>query len=536
MSTKIIRQNKLTRAEVDKLSEEIDALLKNNDTEKTMRMRIRYTLEDMILTVCERLGEDTSYTLITGSSFKRPFIRFLYEGSPFDPCSSDDPLENWSNRIMSDKGISPVWQYKNGVNSLEIKLKRKHISSMGTILLGICMALILGFLGAFLLPNDIKTNITEMFIRPCQNVFFNLMRVFSGLMILLSVSCGIFNMGDMSSFSRIGKLMFRRYISFTVIIAAAISAVCYFLFPSASNAAGLESTNTSGLSDIVHLVFDIVPSDIISPFSTGNAMQIVLISVIIGVAILLLGEKTQYLKKTAEDLNTLILSIMSFICKLLPFYIFFIFIDMIWSDKFIEIVNVWKPFIAASVISLLMLTGNIIYVSFKLKVGISIIIKKLSPTFLTAVTTASTLAAFSQTINNSTTKFGVDENYVKVAHPITNVIYMPPLLSELLVMIYCMAQIYDIQISISWIVLGILISSILTIAAPPIPGTATLLFGIIFSQMGIPAEAMAFAVTCDIFYDFLDSAVINSMGMMEYILQADKLNMLDKEVLRKEIA
>ena len=162
------------------------------------------------------------------------------------------------------------------------------------------------------------------------------------------------------------------------------------------------------------------------------------------------------------------------------------------------------------------------------------IAKKLFPSFFICITTASTISAFNQTIQDSIHEFGVDENLVKVVHPIRAIVYMPAVLIELIVIIFSMAQIYEIEIGIPWIIIGMLVSTLLTIAVPPIPGGATMLFGIIFSQMGIPTEAMVFAVTCNTFYDFLMTAVNSSVGMLEYVLQADKLNMLDKEVLRNK--
>ena len=130
--------------------------------------------------------------------------------------------------------------------------------------------------------------------------------------------------------------------------------------------------------------------------------------------------------------------------------------------------------------------------------------------------------------------FNVDEKYVKVALPIRSIIYMPALVVELIVLIYCMASLYDVSVNISWVIIGIIISSILAMAVPPIPGAVAMLFGILFTQMGIPAEAMAFAVACDAFYDFLDAAVNNSVGIMEFVLQADNLDMLDVKTLRQK--
>ena len=109
MSIQIIRENSLSKAEVDNVSEQIKELLEKSSVDKPTRMRIRYIIEDMILNVCNELGEETKYKLCTGKTLGRQFISFIYEGDSFDPCSSsNDPSENWSQRIMSDMGLSPT--------------------------------------------------------------------------------------------------------------------------------------------------------------------------------------------------------------------------------------------------------------------------------------------------------------------------------------------------------------------------------------------------------------------------------------------
>ena len=111
---------------------------------------------------------------------------------------------------------------------------------------------------------------------------------------------------------------------------------------------------------------------------------------------------------------------------------------------------------------------------------------------------------------------------------------MPGTVIELTVLIYSMAQIFGVQISLTWMITGVIVSSVLAIAAPPLPGGVALVVGILFAQMGIPSEAIAFAVACDVFYDFLDSAVTNSVGILECAMQADKFGMLDHDVLKSK--
>lgn len=534
MGIDIKLKGSLSGAEVDSISEKIEQFLEKEDDDRQLRLRIRLSMEDMILKTYEFLGEGVPYTLMMGKNYGRRFIHFSYGGESFNPIVfSDDASENWSRRIMADLGLSPVWQYKDGLNVLELKFEKKRLGNLESIVLAMIAALAVGFLGMELLSEEIRDSLCELLFRPLQETFFKFLSVFSGFMILLSVACGIFNIGDASSFGLIGKNMFKRFIGITFAVATTVALVSMLLFPAASaenNAAGVD---VSGLPDILNLIFDIIPGDPVSPFLNGNAMQVVVLGLIIGVTILILGEKMRTVRDVAQELNTLVMSILTAVCKFLPIYVFLVLTDMIWSDKFKILINIWKPFVAASVLSMLILLFLILYVSVKFKTSPVLLAKKMFVTFMICFSSATCITAFSQTIEDSRDKLGVDPEYVSVALPIRSILYKPALVTELVVLSFCMAQIYDVKISVIWIILTILTSSILTMACPPIPGAVAMLFGILFPELGIPVEAMAFAVTCDVFYDFIDAAVNNSLGMLEFVLQADHLDILDRDVLRK---
>ena len=85
MRLEIVREGRLSRNEIDELSDRLGDFLKAN-TEKELALALRFSLEDKILSISEGLGEDTQYSLATGTVFRRPFVRFCYSGVPFDPC------------------------------------------------------------------------------------------------------------------------------------------------------------------------------------------------------------------------------------------------------------------------------------------------------------------------------------------------------------------------------------------------------------------------------------------------------------------
>lgn len=46
--------------------------------------------------------------------------------------------------------------------------------------------------------------------------------------------------------------------------------------------------------------------------------------------------------------------------------------------------------------------------------------------------------------------------------------------------------------------------------------------------------SMVIALICDVFYDFLSTEVNNSVGILEMVIQSDRLGMPDRETLRSK--
>ena len=99
----------------------------------------------------------------------------------------------------------------------------------------------------------------------------------------------------------------------------------------------------------------------------------------------------------------------------------------------------------------------------------------------------------------------------------------------------CMAEIYAVNISPTWILTALIVSVILGIAAPPIPGGALTCFTMLFVQLNIPAEGIPTVIALNVLRDFFATACNIFTLQMEMVELAGDLNMLDYNKLRKEM-
>ena len=155
------------------------------------------------------------------------------------------------------------------------------------------------------------------------------------------------------------------------------------------------------------------------------------------------------------------------------------------------------------------------------------------PTFIIALSTASSAASFSTNVKDANQKLGIDKKLVDFAIPLGQVLFMPAYIAMLFGTEAGLAEACGIPITIPWLFVAFVTNLLVAFAVPPIPGGAALGFAVVFAQLGIPVEMMAIAIAINAISEFPATAIHASGWQLTLIDVADSLKMLDKETLRK---
>jgi len=288
------------------------------------------------------------------------------------------------------------------------------------------------------------------------------------------------------------------------------------------------------VSSAFQMILDILPSNLLDPFLSGNTMQIIVIATAIGIVLLMKSNQCQQLIQCIGQTNSVVQHLVTWISSLIPVLIFVSILKHFWLGDLAAITQLWKPFLLFSCITLGFLLCILLYTSLRLKVSFPLLIKKMFPTFLIGLSTASSAAAYSTNTDCCQFKLGIDSSLTKFGTSVGIVIYMPSTVFSLLVVSAYCAYCYNVEISIFWLVMAVCISAILAIAAPPIPGGALTCFTVLFLQLGIPTEALVLAMTLDMLIDFVSTACNQTYLQAALIVQGKQLDMLDIETLRRK--
>ena len=84
-----------------------------------------------------------------------------------------------------------------------------------------------------------------------------------------------------------------------------------------------------------------------------------------------------------------------------------------------------------------------------------------------------------------------------------------------------------------WLIIAVVLTAALIAATPPVAGIGLLTYTAIFAQLGIPRQALTMAMVADITLGFAVSALNLAMLQLELVNEAAKVDLLDRNILRK---
>jgi len=524
----VTEENRL--ALCDAIAETVEGFCAEYISDSKELLRYRLSVEDCLL---EWLTEDAVGNTLRLSfgkaALRAPFVDISIDGKPKNPYSENDELGALGGSMLRSLGLIPEYSYKNGRNSITFSIKKHDDFSLKKLFLVLLCSAAVGWLGVLLVPHGTLQGIQQNLISPAYNAFFGLLSCIAGPMIFLSVAWGVYGIGDASTLSYVGKKMMSTFIGNDFLVAALGMGLVVFFKLDFSGAQSMAS-----FSGILEMLFGFFPKNVFSPFIDGNTMQIIFLALAVGVGLIFLRKQTNSVARAIEQINHLLQFFMHCIVKLVPYFVALVIISLFWMDDAGVIVSGWKMLAVLLGAIAAACLGFHIYTSLRRGVPLRLLMKKCFPSFLIALTTASSAACFATNIEISEKRLGINNSVTCFGIPLAMVMNNPISVLNNLVMIMFFAWSYQLQCSVLWLVTAALLCGILAIATPPIPGGGAIAYALLFSQLGIPTEALAIAIALDMITDFFVTSGKMFCMLPALVNVSSKIGMLDTDILRNE--
>lgn len=511
------RTFKLTGKEINEAIEEIREYFTNCKVDEKDVLRLSLLLEEALLRYRDKFGEDLDVLMRT-SRFSNK-VTFKIRADKYNPLIEDE-----ENNILSSEFVSGLLEaeetttthrYHSGINEIvaEAQKVKKNIKIPGgAITVAIVLAILAAVITKRLLPESLANTLTNEIAAPLLSKLMGVITLITGPLIFISVLSGICALDDIATLSSIGLKAIGRFLKITIIMITFSVLVSMLFFPGFS----FTSAGAFNGAEIFKMLLDLIPQDLVSPFVENKIIQIIVIATIIGIAMLVLGEKIPRLRNIVSEINYLIFDIMNIVSKVIPFTVFLSIYKSVAVNDFKDILEVWKIVVSSLVIMVPFTFAMVAYVCLKRKLNMKKFLHDIAPSAIIGFTTASGTLAMTKNFEIGKDVLKKDEKLVNFWVPLSHAMFSPSVVVPLITAAFFACNYYGTPLSLSQLLILYILVTQLSIASPKVPGGIVATFAILLGQLGMSTDIVGLLMVSNVF-------IVNAMTGLAMIIRTTEL-------------
>ena len=340
-------------------------------------------------------------------------------------------------------------------------------------------------------------------------IFISSLKMLVVPLVLVSLICGTSSLSDPSKLGRLGIKSISFYILTTGI--AVSLAIMAGLLVAPGEGLNLQAETTYAAKEapsLSQVIVNMFPSNPINALAQGNMLQIIVFAVLLGVAMAMTGDAGKRVAAFFEDLNTVIMRLVTIIMNLAPYGVFVLMAKLFASIELGTIVSLVKYFMVVLVV--LIIHGLVTY-SALLKVfsGLSpvMLLTKMRDAALFAFSTSSSSATLPVTMETARNKLGVGKSVSSFTLPLGATINMDGTAIMQGVATVFIAQVYAVDLTLGDYVMVVLTATLASVGTAGVPGVGLIMLAMVLQQVNLPVEGIALIIGVDRLLDMTRTAV-----------------------------
>ena len=388
---------------------------------------------------------------------------------------------------------------------MEAKQKKKM-----SLAAQIFIALVLGIIVGICLTNQVE--FATKYIKPFGTIFLNLVKWVVTPLVFFSIMAGVISMRDIRKVGSVGVKTIVYYLCTTavaIIIGLLLANVFKGIFP-VLETSNLEYAAKDPVSFMDTLV-GIFPSNFLKPFVDASMLQIIVASLIIGFALLFVGEKKNIEFKAVETLNDVFMKAMEFIIKLSPIGVFCLICPVV-AENGPKILGSLAMVLLVAYIAYLLHMVIVYSAAVKVGAGMSPIkfFKGMAPAMIMAFSSASSVGTLPLNIECSE-KLGAEKDVSSFVLPLGATINMDGTAIYQGVCAVFIASCFGIDLTLGQILTIVLTATLASIGTAGVPGAGMIMLAMVLQSVGLPVEGIALVAGIDRIFD-MGRTTVNITG------------------------
>ena len=374
----------------------------------------------------------------------------------------------------------------------------------------IFIALVLAIIAGILLGGHAA--FAKAYIKPFGTIFLNLIKFCVVPLVLFSIMSGILSMNDVKKVGSAGIKTVIYYLLTTacaITIGLLVGSAFKGLFPALGTTdLSYEASSSTSFMDTIVGIF---PSNFIAPMSSANMLQLIVMALFMGFAILLLGDQASGIKSAVNQMNLVFMKCIDMVLKLSPIGVFCLLCPVV-AENGASIIGSLAMVLLAAYIAYILHMVIVYSATVRTLGGISPakFFKGMMPAMVFAFSSASSVGTLPINLECSR-KLGASDEISSFVLPLGATINMDGTAIYQGVCAIFIAACYGIQLTFPQMLTVVLTATLASIGTAGVPGAGMVMLAMVLAAVGLPVDGIALVAGVDRIFD-MGRTVVNITG------------------------
>ena len=382
---------------------------------------------------------------------------------------------------------------------------KMKISLAWQMMIGLAVGVIVGAM--------VDAQFAKTYFQPLGTLFIRLIRMVVVPLVFATIVAGAAGISDTAKLGRVATKTLLVYAVTTAIAVAMGLLFANWIDPGVGISLSTEGLKAKAVSapSLVDTLLDIVPINPMEALAKGAILQVIFFAVLFGFGLAALGERGKPVLSFFELVGDVMIRVTNIVMKYAPIGVFGLISYTVAQHGLAVLLPLFKliltSFLATAVLVLCILTPMVMLLG-RTKPGI--FFKGIFEPWLIAFTTCSSAAALPANLA-AARRLGSTKAVASFSIPLGNTINMNGTAGYMGVCSVFAAEVYGIDLTMADQATIVLMGVIAAVGTAGVPGAGLIMTTVVFTQVGIPLEAVALIAGVDRILDMIRTS-INVVG------------------------
>ncbi len=382
----------------------------------------------------------------------------------------------------------------------------------GSVWTSLPMQMMYGLILGVVVGGIVSSEFATTWLQPLGTLFIRLIRMVVVPLVLATLIAGSAGLGNAS---KIGSIAIETILTFAVTTAIAVTIgliVANIMDPGTGltiSTEGLQAKSAAA-PPLSKVLVEIVPINPVEALGQGNMLQVIFFAIMFGFCVSSLGGKAEMLTEFFQKVGDVMIKMTNIVMIYAPIGVFGLIAYTVTQHGLAVLLPLGKLILTAFIATLLFVCITYLPLIKIIGINVTTYLKGIFEPWLIAFTTCSSAAALAVNLECSR-KLGASKAIASFVIPLGNTINMNGTSIYMGVTAVFAAEVFGMDLSLTQQVEIVLMGVLAAVGTAGVPGAGLIMTTLVFTEIGIPLEAVALIAGVDRILDMIRTSV-NVLG------------------------